>query len=62
MTYKAVVPNGHSTDLVVNKHDKLLLIASNDGSTQSIIYLGKATQKRVDEIIFNLQRIRNILP
>lgn len=56
-TDQVIVTNGNNTDLVINRKNKLLI---RDNERDLSIYLGPATQSRVDELIFNLQQIRSV--
>lgn len=55
----ALVTNGWSTEIVIGRDQKLYL-TYDDNREQ--IPLGPATKKRIDEIIYNLNQLKSVLP
>lgn len=56
---QATVTNGEQTEIVITKDDRICLYHEPTGCG---IYVGPATRKRVDQLIFNLQQLRSVMP
>lgn len=55
----AVVSNGWSSEIVVGKDQQLYLTYDRN---EHQIPLGPATKARVEQILFNLNQIKSVLP
>jgi len=57
----AAVSNGNKTDIVIT-HDMQLYLTEEINKSFHWSHLGPATKDRIDQIIYNLNQLRNMCP